>query len=573
MADLKVTDLRVDYRTSTRVIHAVRGASFEVRTGERVALVGESGSGKTTTALALMQMINPPGRIIGGTAQLGDIDLLALKGDAVRDARLKTVSYIPQGAMNSLNPVLTILEQIADGLRDHGIQLDKAGERERARQVLESVGLNASVADLYPHQLSGGMKQRVCIAIGIVMRPDLIVADEPTSALDVITQKQVMETLIRVQEDIGCGLILIGHDMGLMAQSTHRVIVMQDGLIVEDSPVSEIFIRPRHAYSKMLIDSVPTLGQRPLRAANSGDAKPQADDDVLLRFNAVSKTFGSRFLGGTPNLALDTCSFRLSGGQPQIVSVVGQSGSGKTTMARMILGFERPTGGEVLYRGKSLAGLSGAERRTFRREVQAIFQDPYGSFNPFYKVDRALSEPLRNFGLASGRRAIYERMERACEAVGLNGSEILGRFPHELSGGQRQRLMVARSLMLSPRLIVADEPVSMVDASLRMTILGNLQKLKQEYAISVLYITHDLATAYHVSDYVLVLHKGRIVEAGRPEDVIENPAHPYTQSLVATIPWPDPDRPWAGGPLTQEGWETQAIIRGDSEGFVLERAA
>lgn len=572
MADLNVKDLSIDFRTATRVIHAVRRISFNVGNGERVALVGESGSGKTTTALALMQMIEAPGRISGGTAHLGNVDLLGLKGEAARDARLKLVSYIPQGAMNSLNPVLTIREQIVDGLRDHGLQLGRAGEAERVATVLQSVGLKPDVADSFPHQLSGGMKQRVCIAIGIVLRPALIVADEPTSALDVITQKQVMETLIRVQEDIGCGLILIGHDMGLMAQATHRVIVMQDGRIVEDAAVADIFRAPRHAYSKMLIESVPTLGQRPLRAVNSvGDLKRQAEGD-LLAFHNVSKTFGSRLLGGDQTRALDTCSMQLSGDRPQIISVVGQSGSGKTTMARMILGFEKPTEGQVLYHGRSLGDMNGRERQIFRREVQAIFQDPYGSFNPFYKVDRALAEPLRNFGLASGRRAIYGRMEEACDAVGLEAKEILGRFPHELSGGQRQRLMVARALMLNPRLIIADEPVSMVDASLRMTILKNLQKLKDEYAISVLYITHDLATAYHVSDYVLVLHRGRIVEAGRPDDVIENPAHPYTKSLVATIPWPDPQKLWASGLVSQEGWEEKSIIRGAGDGFTLEAA-
>jgi len=239
-------------------------------------------------------------------------------------------------------------------------------------------------------------------------------------------------------------------------------------------------------------------------------------------------------------------------------------------MARMVLGLEQPSSGAVLYRGTPLAALSHAEARRYRREVQAIFQDPYGSFNPFYKVDRTLAQPLVQFGLAKERRAIYARMEEACTAVGLNASEILGRFPHELSGGQRQRLMVARALLLRPRLLVADEPVSMVDASLRMTILGNMQALKNEHDISIIYITHDLATAYHVSDYVLVLHEGRIVEAGTPEDVIERPEHPYTQTLVGAIPWPDPERRWADlRPDMRTAWSAAPVVRGGVEGFRL----
>ena len=571
MALLEVRGLSVDFRTDSRVIHAVRGVDFDVAPAERVALVGESGSGKTTTALALMQMIEPPGRITGGLARLGDIDLLALSEEGARDSRLRRVAYIPQGAMNSLNPVLRLREQMLDGLTDHGIRPGRAEADRLVADALGSVGLDPKVARAYPHELSGGMKQRACIAISIAMRPGLIIADEPTSALDVITQKQIMATLIRVQEEIGCGLLLIGHDMGLMAQATHRIIVMQHGRIVEDAPVGRMFTAPEHPYSRMLIESVPSLGDRP--AASTAQAPAEHGQDDLLVFDGVSKVFRSGLFGGPDTRALEKCSFRLSGAEPQIVSVVGQSGSGKTTLARMILGFETPSAGAIAYRGRALGAMNADERRAYRREVQAIFQDPYGAFNPFYKVDRALSLPVGNFGLAEGRRETYARMAQACDAVGLDAAEILGRFPHELSGGQRQRLMVARALMIGPRLLVADEPVSMVDASLRMTILGNLQRLKDRFAISVVYITHDLATAYHVSDYVLVLHKGRIVEAGRPRDVIEDPAHPYTRSLVGAIPWPDPGRSWGTTEPDRTGWEDEQILRGQSRGFQLEPAA
>ena len=444
MTLLAVRDLFVDFFTATRTIHAVRGVSFDVASSERVGLVGESGSGKTTTALALMRMVKPPGKVVGGQAHLDAVDLLALNAREIREARLRLLFYVPP--------------------------------------------------------------------------------------------------------QIGCDLIMISPDMGLMAQVVDRVIVMQDGRIVEDAPVRELFGRPRHAYSRMLIESVPSLDNRTERPVRMRPAAvPERPvTQPLLAFHNVTKTFGGGLFAGPARTALQACSFQLTADHPQITSVVGQSGSGKTTMARMILGLEQPSSGSVLYRGAPLSGLSGKATRDYHREVQTIFQDPYGSFNPFYKVDRTLAQPIIQFGIATDRRAIYAAME-ACGAVGLAASEVLGRFPHELSGGQRQRLMVARALALRPSLIVADEPVSMVDASLRLTILGSMQALKTKHSISIIYITHDLATAYHVSDYVLVLHEGRIVEAGIPDDVIKRPGHPYTQTLVGAIPWPDPDRTLRGG--------------------------
>jgi peptide/nickel transport system ATP-binding protein len=572
MSLLQVRDLAVDFLTSTKIIHAVRGIGFDIAAGERVGLVGESGSGKTTAALALMRMIRPPGRIVAGTARLDGTDLLALKPEQVRAARLKLVSYVPQGAMNALNPVLRIGDQILDGVIDHDVALLRGERLALVENVLASVGLPVGVADLFPHELSGGMKQRACIAIAIALKPRLIIADEPTSALDVLNQRQVMKTLCLVQEEMGCGLVMIGHDMGLMAQVAGRIIVMRDGFIVEDAPVRELFQRPRHAYSRMLIESVPTLGNRAEGAGRAADVAT-SERAPLLAFDAVGKVFGSGLLGRSKKTALQPCSFRLASDHAQIIAVVGQSGSGKTTMARMILGLEKPSSGQVRYRGESLAGLTGEAARRYRREVQAIFQDPYGSFNPFYKIDHTLAEPLVRFRIAAGRRAVLARIEEACAAVGLQASEMLGRFPHELSGGQRQRLMVARALLLRPRLIVADEPVSMVDASLRMTILQNIETLKNDHSISIVYITHDLATAYHVSDYVLVLHEGRIVEAGPPEDVIQSPIHPYTQALVGAIPWPDPQRKWPDLPANmREQWEAPPVVRGRVPGFELKAA-
>ena len=560
MALLEVRDLAVEFHTTRQIVRAVRGISFDVAAGERVGLVGESGSGKTTTALALMRMLKPPGRIASGRALVDGTDLLALRGDAIRRARLQTVSYIPQGAMNSLNPVLRVRDQMLDGPRDHGFRLSGREADDRVARALEAVGLGPDVADRFPHQLSGGMKQRVCIAIALMLDPRLIIADEPTSALDVISQRQVMQTLAEAQERLGSGMIIIGHDMGLMAQVTDRIVVMRDGAIVEDASTRRLFASPGHAYSAELIRSVPTLGARVAAGASPGlGSEPPKP---MLTLDGIGKTFGGGLLSGAPKVALEPLTMTIDEARPRIVAVVGQSGSGKTTLARIILGLEQPSTGSLLYRGQPVASLAGRIRLSYQREVQAVFQDPYASFNPFYRVDRALVRPLLQLGVASHADEARAIAEQACADVGLSPREVLGRFPHELSGGQRQRLMVARAMALKPRLIVADEPVSMVDASLRMTILGNLAALRKDRAISVIYITHDLATAYQISDEVVVLHQGRIVEAGRPDDVIAHPLHPYTQALVAAIPWPDPDRGWprlpAEGPT---GWDAPPQVR------------
>ena len=560
MSLLRVQDLSVAFATTRQIVQAVRGISFVIEPNERVGLVGESGSGKTTVALALMRMIKPPGRISAGTAHLDTVDLLSLKGNEIRQERLRTLSYIPQGAMNALNPVLRIREQMLDGLIDHGVVLDKSAADEAVAQALDGVGLTYRVANMFAHQLSGGMKQRVCIAIAIMLNPRLIIADEPTSALDVISQRQVMKTLDNVQHRLGCALILIGHDMGLMAQVTDRVIVMRRGLIVEDAPTRQLFATPVHAYSRELISSVPSLsgriGYAPTEPTASGPVRPP-----LIELDQIGKAFGGGLLHGKAKTALHPMSMAIATGVPRIIAVVGQSGSGKTTLARMILGLEAPSTGSIRYRGTAYAALGRTQRLDFRRNVQAIFQDPYASFNPFYRVDRALIQPMLRFGLAHSHYDASQAARQSCVGVGLDPDEVLGRFPHELSGGQRQRLMVARALSLKPALIVADEPVSMVDASLRMSILASLSGLRREHGISIIYITHDLATAYQISDEVIVLHEGLIVEYGPPREVIAKPQHPYTQALVAAIPWPDPKLDWPDITDTMtKGWDAKPVI-------------
>jgi peptide/nickel transport system ATP-binding protein len=453
--------------------------------------------------------------------------------------------------MNSLNPVLRIRRSIQD-------VLGRKPDADEVAALLAQVGLQAAVADRYPHELSGGMKQRVCIALAICRGPRLIIADEPTSALDVVTQRQVMRTLHEAQERLGSALILIGHDMGLMAQSVGRMAVMRGGRLLEAGPTARLFAEPATAYTAELIRSVPVI---------DGSAHPvpppSREGTDLLRFEAVAKSYGGGLLRPPAFTALHPLSFAFSADPPRILSVVGQSGSGKSTIGSLILGFTRPTTGVVRYQGRDVAGLRGAARRAFRREVQAIFQDPYSAFNPFYRVERSLTLPLRSFGLAASAAEARHRAEAACRDVGLNPAQLMDRFPHQLSGGQRQRLMVARALLLRPLLLVADEPVSMVDASLRAAILELLVELRDRHGISTLYITHDLATAYRVSDEVMVLRAGRVVEAGDPAEVFERPAHPYTRLLIDCLPWPDPARPW--GSPEQEASLRHEIDRLDGQ--------
>lgn len=569
---LTLKDVSIDFPTSGGLVHAVRNLDLAIYEGRRVGFIGESGSGKTTTALAVMQMLAAPGYVSSGSITLGDTEILDLNEEEMRKTRLQRVAYIPQGAMNSLNPIMRIEDQIWDAIRAHEGNVAKAGLKKRSDDCLASVGLGGHVGRLYPHELSGGMKQRVCIALGVSLNPELIIADEPTSALDVVTQRHVMQTLKEVQAKIGSGLILIGHDMGLMAQSVDELAVLKDGELVEHGTVKQIIESPKHPYTKQLISSVPLVGGDSFLDEGLG-APPMnrsAGSEPLLQFDDVTKTYGDV-------TAVHPMSFKLDGEVPKIISIVGQSGSGKSTMGDMMLGFTAPSSGKVMFEGQDINRMGPAARLDFRKNVQAVFQDPYACFNPFYRVDHALKFPFKRFGFAKSESHTEEKMFEACTAVGLDPSQVLRRYPHQLSGGQRQRLIVARALMLEPKLLIADEPVSMVDASLRATILKNIYDLKDQYGISILYITHDLATAYHVSDYVIVLYHGHIAEAGPPKEVIGNPQHPYTQLLIDSIPWPDVNRSWGESAsadddvrtLAELSKNTQTVFRGQVPGFDL----
>ena len=570
MSVLDIKNIHIDFPTSKGVVHAVTDVTLSVEKGRRIGFIGESGSGKTTTALAAMRMLANPGFVASGEVHLnsleGGTNVLNLDEEGMRRVRLRRISYIPQGAMNSLNPVMRVEAQIWDAIVAHEGAVEDL--QARSDTALEGVGLDPKVVGrLYPHELSGGMKQRVCIAIGTCLTPDLIIADEPTSALDVITQRHVMQTLREMQAKIGAGLILIGHDMGLMAQSVDDIAVLKKGVLVEFGPVRKIIEAPEHAYTRELISSVPLVGGESFLSAQAAPPKGETLDVPLLELDGVSKVYGT-------TTALHPMSFALDGEEPKIISIVGQSGSGKSTMGSLMLGFNDPTSGAVRFKGDDIARMDKGERLAFRKQVQAVFQDPYACFNPFYRVNHALKFPFQNFGMPGD---VDDAMHAACDAVGLDPNLVLGRYPHQLSGGQRQRLIVARALMLSPKLLIADEPVSMVDASLRATILSNIHDLKDKHGISIIYITHDLATAYHVSDYVMVLYHGHVVEAGPPKDVIGDPQHSYTRLLIDSIPWPDLDRDWGDAgdaraaldALAEIGGMPETVYRGEIPGFTL----
>lgn len=563
---LSVRDLTVDFTTAQGTVRACSRVSFDVEPGTRLAIVGESGSGKTTTALALLGMLPSSARVASGSAVLGGRDILKLTGEVQRTVRLAEVSYVPQGAMNSLNPVLRIQEQILHGFADHGRRLSAREGDSRIAELLAMVGLAPSVARMFPHQLSGGMKQRVCIAIAASLRPGLLIADEPTSALDVITQRQVMEALAASQRALGSGMILIAHDVALVGQFADRVLVLNKGEVIEAGDVRDVLSAPRQAYTRMLIESVPRLGAPGPALLERTRAAGRAP---LLEFRSVAKSYAG---AQAASPALADLSFRLSGDPVGVLAVVGQSGSGKTTLASLALGLTAPDQGVIRYLGQPLADLRGQARRDFRREVQAVFQDPYAAFNPFYRVGRALTGPLRRFGAARSRSHAASLAESACAEVGLDPDAVLRRYPHELSGGQRQRLMVARALALRPRLLIADEPVSMVDASLRAVILRNLAALRERHGVSVIYITHDLVTAQMIADDVIVLHHGVVVEAGRAHSVIESPRHPYTRELVAAIPSLDLGMPWLRDQpaTTRPAFDAPPVIRGLSPSFALD---
>jgi peptide/nickel transport system ATP-binding protein len=605
---LEIDGLRTFIKRRTGVVRAVDGVSFAVEPGETVGLVGESGCGKTMTGLSIMRLLPGGGFIAGGAIRFGGADLAALNGSAMRKVRGNEIGIVFQDPMTSLNPTMTIGHQIAEVVREHR-GVSRSDAMARAEEVLALVGMPRPAERLtyYPHQLSGGLRQRVMIGIALACEPKLLIADEPTTALDVTIQDQILALLDDLKERLGMAVLLITHDMGVIAGRADRVLVMYAGKIVEKASTGQLFGRTRHPYTAALLASIPRLDQPVTHRlyAISGlppdlaDPPPGCRFAPRCRFATEECTASEPVLGGpdpdhpfacfhpigpdsasVPTEVLDRHAeldgsgaasdllvldhavkeFPVTSGalmrravgavkavsdvtltirRGETLGLVGESGCGKTTIGRMIVALERPTSGRVLFEGQDLGSLSGARLRQVRKDLQMMFQDPYASLDPRMRVGSILREPLQIQGLGSATEQ-RARVADLLREVGLSprSTEL---YPHEFSGGQRQRIGLARALALSPKLIVADEPVSALDVSIRSQILNLMRQLQAAHGLTYVVISHDLSVIRYLADQVGVMYLGKLVEVGSSVDVYERPAHPYTFGLLNTIPVPDPE--------------------------------
>lgn len=533
LAVLSLRDLSVSFRTDGAPVNAVRGIGFDVQPGEVVAVVGESGSGKSVSSRAILGLL-PDTATVDGSAVLrtpGDEprELIGRRSDAMRSIRGDEVSMVFQEPSTALTPVRTIGWQLVECLRAHR-DVSVAEAKERAVELLELVGLPdpAERFGHYPHQLSGGQKQRVVIAMAIACEPDVIIADEPTTALDVTVQAAILELLLSLRDRLGTAVVLITHNMGVVADVADRVVVMYRGSIVEQAPVDQLFAAPAHPYTQALLDAVPHLG----RETGPGDAPPS---EVVLDVDRLVVDFAGGF--GRPTFrAVDDVSLQVRKGE--VLALVGESGSGKSTIGRAAVGLQQPTSGSITVAGHQVSGISDARLRPLRRRFGFVFQDPAASLNPRLSVGDCVAEPLRTqTDLASAE--VQARVRRLLEDVQLTG-EHASRFPHELSGGQRQRVSLARALALDPDLLIADEPTSALDVSVQARVLEVFRELQERLQFACLFISHDLAVVDSLANRVAVLQHGRLVEVGPRESVLGSPTQDYTRRLIAAVPVPDP---------------------------------
>ncbi len=557
---LSVADLTTSFLVDGEWRPVVKNISFDVMPGETVAIVGESGSGKSVTSLSIMRLLARGSSRIEGSIRLNGRDLLALPETEMRKVRGKDAAMIFQEPMTSLNPIFTIGRQISEALTCHG-NISKAEAKAETIRLLEKVRIpNASSRfDEYPHQFSGGMRQRVMIAMALASRPKLLIADEPTTALDVTIQGQILDLIKVLQEEEGMSVLFITHDMGVVAEISDRTIVMYRGEAVETGRTDDIFHRGSHPYTRALLSAVPRLGSmkdqsQPLRFptvdASTGErSEPKALADtvdhgktpVLEVKNLVTRFDLHDGLLARPTGAIhavENVSFNLA--QGETLSLVGESGCGKSTTGRSIMRLITPKSGEVRLDGYDVMKLGSLELRRMRRSIQMIFQDPFASLNPRMTIGAAVAEPFIEHRLGS-RAEAREKAADLLERVGLK-ADMMSRYPHEFSGGQRQRICIARALALDPKVIVADESVSALDVSIKAQVCNLLMDLQQSLNLSYLFISHDMAVVERVSHRVAVMYLGEIVEIGPRASVFENPQHPYTRKLIAAVPVPDPSR-------------------------------
>ena len=530
---LSVQGLTASVRTPAGDRPLVENLSFTLRRGETLAIAGESGSGKSITSLAIMGLLPPPAvRITAGSVRLGDTDLTKLPEAQMRSLRGARIAMIFQEPMTSLNPVLTVGAQLTEAIRAH-TDASRAEARKQALAALHAVRLSQPEQRLkqYPHELSGGMRQRVMIAMALALRPEVLIADEPTTALDVTVQREVLDLLRDLQREFGTAIILITHDMGVVAEMADRVIVMKAGKAVEEASTRQIFASPQMPYTQDLLAAVPRMGK--------GKPRPETPTETVARLSDVVVRFPLKggILGRTIAQvhAVEHVSFDIRRGET--FALVGESGCGKSTIAKAIVGIA-PHQGRIEIAGQSFADLDAAGQKALRRRVQIVFQDPMAALDPRMTVGTLIAEPLLIHGigtLAEQRARASELMQR----VGLT-TDQLDRYPHEFSGGQRQRICIARALALQPDLIIADESVSALDVSVQARVLDLLQALQREFGIAFLFISHDMAVVENISDRVAVMYLGQIVETGTRAQVFGNPQHPYTRRLIDAVPVPDP---------------------------------
>ncbi|MFL4998450.1 MAG: dipeptide ABC transporter ATP-binding protein, partial [Microvirga sp.] len=527
---LEIGNLAVGYRGSDGFHRVVHDVSLLVRPGEVVALVGESGSGKTTTAQAVIGLLAENGRLEAGTVRLNGTEIAGWSQKQLDTIRGRKISLIPQDPTSSLNPVKTIGAQVAEVLQIHR-QGSRAEIDARVIELLARVGLSQPElrARQYPHELSGGMRQRVLIAIAIALRPALIIADEPTSALDVTVQKRILDLIDELRREYGTAVLLVTHDLGVAADRANHIVVLKGGRIQEQGPTSEVLGSPRSEYTRKLLADAPSLGKiRSTPRARS--PRVSGSDDAIVVENLVQdfSVHGRR----EAFRAVDDVSFTVQRGTTH--AIVGESGSGKTTTARGIVGFQRPTSGRILVDGVDVTTLRGENLRRFRKTIQLVYQNPFASLDPRQTIFQIVEEPLLNFDPVP-REDRARKVHAILERVGLPQS-ILTRKPRALSGGQRQRVAIARALVLDPQVLVLDEAVSALDVTVQAQILELLEELQQALGLTYLFISHDLAVVRQISDTVSVLHNGRQVDSGRVEDVFLRPGSAYTRELISAIP-------------------------------------
>ena len=552
-----VRNLRVEFQTKGGIVAGVKDVSFDVQPGETVCIVGESGSGKSVSSLSLMRLIEyGGGKIAGGELVFnrktgGSTDLINQDQSDMRDIRGNEIGMIFQEPMTALNPVFTISQQLTEGLRKH-MGMTKVQARERALELLKQVRIPEAEKrlDQYPHELSGGMRQRVVIAMALACEPRLLIADEPTTALDVTIQAEILALINRLKDETGTAVMFITHDMAVVAQIADRVVVMYRGEKVEEGTVTEIFQNPQHDYTRALLAAVPKLGEmtgksnpEPLKimGQEGGNTAPiEGSDEVLLTVEGLTTRFPVR-TGILRRVsaqvhAVEDLSFTINKGQT--LSLVGESGCGKSTAGRSVLRLVEPTSGKIDIAGTDIMALNQADLRDARRHMQMVFQDPFASLNPQMQLRDQVAEPMRNYGTATGSE-LDDRVANLFDRVELPRS-FLQRYPHELSGGQRQRIAIARALALNPKLIVADEAVSALDVSVQAQVLNLMMELQADLGVSYLFISHDMAVVERVSHTVGVMYLGRLVELGPRAAVFENPQHAYTRALMSAVPIADP---------------------------------